>query len=113
LCVSHQTFGEANAYHHVILLCAGLGMNSPRLTETLTCRLERGLVNSAITFDDVDLATGAVGKRGNLHGTLVPAHRSDTTVERFNKNDSLVGGHGKAIGKCLVIEWFASLLENG
>jgi hypothetical protein len=35
-----------------------------RLAESLTCRFESSLVNLAITFDDVDLATGAVGKRG-------------------------------------------------
>ncbi len=72
-----------------------------------------GLIDLAINFDDVDLATGAVGKWGNLHGSLVPAHHSGTRVERFNENDGLVGGHGKAVGKCLVIKQFASLLENG
>ncbi len=44
---------------------------------------------------------------------MVPAHRRRTMVERFDKDEGLVGGHGKAVGKCLVIEWFASLLENG
>jgi hypothetical protein len=64
----------------------------------------------AITFDDVDLATGAVGKQGNLHCTLVRAHHCGTMVD---KDDSLVRGHGKAVGECLVIEWFASFLKNG
>jgi hypothetical protein len=91
----------------------GLGMDFPRLAESLTCRFESGLVNLAITFDDVDLTTGAVGKQGNLNCALVPAHRHGTTVEPFDKDDGLVGGHGKAVGKCLVIKWFASLLKNG
>ncbi len=88
-------------------------MDSPRLAEPLTCRLESGLVDLAINFDDVDLATGAVGKGGNLHCALVPAHRSGKMVERFDENDCLVEGHGKAANKCLVIEWFVSLLKNG
>jgi hypothetical protein len=88
-------------------------MDFPRLAESLTLRFESGLVNLAITFDDVDLATGAVGKQGNLHCTLVPAHCRGTTVECFDKDDGLVGGHGKAVSECLVIEWFASLLKNG
>ncbi len=91
----------------------GLGMDFPRLAESLTLRFESGLIDLAITFVDVDLATGAVGKRGNLHGALVPAHRRGTTVEHCDEDDGLVGGHGKAVGECLVIEWFASLLENG
>ncbi len=62
LCISRQQLCKANAHHRVILLCVGLGMDSPRLAEPLTCRLESGLVDLAITFDDVNLATGAVGK---------------------------------------------------
>ena len=86
-------------------------MDFPRLAESLTLRFESGLVNLAITFDDVDLAAGAIGKRDNLHGALVPAHCCGTTVECFDKDDGLIGGHGKAVGKCLVIKWFASLLK--
>ncbi len=88
-------------------------MDFPRLAEFLTCRFESCLVNLAITFDDVNLATGSVGKQGNLHCALVSAHRHGMVVECFNEDDGLVGGHGKAVGKCLVIEWFASLLKNG
>jgi hypothetical protein len=88
-------------------------MDSPRLTESLTCRLESGLIDSAITFDDVNLATGAVGKQGNLHGALVLGYCRGTMVERFNGNNGLVGSHGKATSERLVIEWFASLLKNG
>ncbi len=87
-------------------------MDFPRLAEPLTCRLESGLVDLAITFDDVDLAAGAVDKHGNLYGALVPAHHSGTAVERFKEYDVLVGGHGKAVGKCLVIVRFASMLKK-
>ncbi len=111
--VSYQQLCKANAHHRVILLCVGLGMYSPRLAESLTRRLESGLVDLVKTFDDVDLATGAVGKWGNLQCALVPSHRRGTRVEHFDEDDGLVGGHGKAVGKCFVIEWFASLLENG
>jgi hypothetical protein len=61
----------------------------------------------AIALDDVDLVSGTVGN------ALVPAHCHGTMVERFNEDDSLVGGHDKAVGECLVIKWFASLLKNG
>jgi hypothetical protein len=87
-------------------------MDFPRLAESLTCRFESGLVNLAITFDDVNLATGTVGKQGNLHCALVPAHCRGTMVEHFNKDDGLVGTHGEAVGKCHVIKWFASLLKK-
>jgi hypothetical protein len=43
---------------------------------------------------------------------LVPADCRGATVERFDEDDGLVGGHGKAIGKCLVIECLAPLLKN-
>ncbi len=90
-----------------------LGINSPRLAEPLTCKFESGLIDLAIALDDVDLASGAVGKQADLPGTLVPAHRHGKTVERFHKDYGLVGGHGEAIGECLVIKWFSSLLKNG
>jgi hypothetical protein len=111
--ISRQQLCKANAHHCVILLCAGLGIDSPRLAKPLTRRLESGLVDLDITFDDVNLASGTVGKQGDLPGTLVPAHHRGTMVERFDKDDGLVGGHGKAVGECLVIKWFAFLLENG
>ncbi len=62
LCISHQQLCKANAHHRVILLSTGLGIDSPRLAEPLTCQLESGLIDLPITFDDVNLATGAVGK---------------------------------------------------
>jgi hypothetical protein len=67
----------------------------------------------AIALDDVNLASGAVGKQGDLPGALVPAHCHGTMVEPFNKDDSLVGGHCTAVSEWLVIKWFALLLENG
>ncbi len=88
-------------------------MDFSRLAESLTHRFESGLVNFAITFDDVDLATGAVGNQGNLHCAIVPALCRGMAVECFDEDDGLLGGHGEAVGKCLVIEWFASLLKNG
>jgi hypothetical protein len=95
------------------LLCAGLEIDSPKLAKPLTCRLESGLINLAIALDDVDLMSGAVGKQGDLPGALVPAHHCGGTVECLNEDDGLVGGHGKAIGKCLVVECLAPLLEYG
>jgi hypothetical protein len=67
----------------------------------------------AIALDDVDLASSAVGKQGDLPGALIPAHHCWATVEGFDKDDCLVGGHAKAIGKCFVGECFAPLLKNG
>jgi hypothetical protein len=74
------------------------------IAEPLTRRLESGLVDLAIALDDVNLAYGAVGKQGDLPGALVPAYCHGTTLECFDKDYGLVGGHGKAISECLVIE---------
>jgi hypothetical protein len=90
-----------------------LGTHFSRLAKPLTRRLESGLANMAVALDDVDLTSGAVGECGDLSGPLVPAQHCGTMVERLNKDDGLVGGHGKAIGMCLVVECFASLLKNG
>ncbi len=102
-----------NAYHHVVLLCMSLGVRFPRLAKSLTGSLESGLVDLAVALDDVDLTSGAVGEHGDLPCALVPAHRSSASAESLDKDDGFVGGHGKAIGKCLVVECFAPLLENG
>jgi hypothetical protein len=66
----------------------------------------------AVALDDVNLKSGAVGEHGDLPCTLIPAHRCGTMEEGLNKDDGLVGGHGKAIGKCLglVVNCFAPLL---
>jgi hypothetical protein len=77
-----------------------------------TC-FEHYLVDLAVSLDDVNLASNAVGECGDLPCALAPAHCSGGMVESFNKDDSLVGGHGKAMGKCLVVECFAPLLKNG
>jgi hypothetical protein len=53
----------------------------------------------------VDSRSSAIGKQGDLPGAL--AHRRGPTVECFDKDDGLVRGHGKIVGECLVIEWFA------
>jgi hypothetical protein len=68
----------------------------------------------AAAFNDDDLTSSAVGNHGVLPCALISAHGSGTMmVESFNKYDGLVGGHGKAIGKCLIVECFAPLLQNG
>jgi hypothetical protein len=104
---------QGSSHHCVVLLHMGLGINSPRLAKPLTRSLESGLINLAIALNDVNLMFGAVGKQGDLSGALVPAHRRGAMVERLYKNDGLVGGHSKTIGKCLVVECLAPLLKNG
>jgi hypothetical protein len=89
------------------------GHLAAQAAKSLTCSFESGLVDLAVAFNDVDLMSNAVGKRGVLLCALIPAHGRGTMVESLNKDDGLVGGHGKAIGKCLIVECFASLLENG
>jgi hypothetical protein len=76
---------------------------SPGLQKPLTRRFEGGLVNLAVALDDVDLTSGAVGKRDDLPGTLVSAHHHGVTVECLNEDDGLVRGHGKAIVICLFV----------
>jgi hypothetical protein len=95
------------------LFCASLGVRFPRLAKSLTGSHESGLVNLVVALDDVNLTSSAVGERGDLPRALVSAHRSSAMVEGLNKGDGLVGGYGKAIIKCLVVECFAPLLENG
>ncbi len=90
-----------------------LGVWFPRLAKSLTGSLESGLVNLAVALDDINLTSTAVGECGDLPGALVLAHHSSRTVESFNKYDGLVKGHGKAISKCIVVDSFAPLLENG
>ncbi len=90
-----------------------LGVRFPRLAKSLTGSLESGLVDLAIALDNVNLTSSAVGECGDLPRALFPAHCSSAMVESLNKDDGLVGVHGKAISKCLVIECFAPLLKNG
>jgi hypothetical protein len=85
----------------------------PGLQKSLTRSFESGLIDLAVAFDDVNLTSSAVGERGDLPCALIPAHCSGTTVESFNNDDSLVGGHGKPIGKCRLVKCFAPLLKNG
>jgi hypothetical protein len=88
-----------------------LGIGLPRLAKPHNRRFKSGLVDLAIALDDVDLTSSAVGKHGDLPGALVPAHCHGRTVEHFNKDDCLVRGHGKAIGKGLAVKCFAPLLK--
>jgi hypothetical protein len=103
---------QANANHQVILFCTSLGVRLPRLVKSITCKFESGFVNLAISLDDVNWASSSVGKSGDLLGALVPAHGSGRAVEGLDKDGGLVGGHGKAIVKCLDIKCFAPLLKN-
>jgi hypothetical protein len=57
--------------------------------------------------------SSAVDGSGDLSLALASSHCSYAMVDGFDKDDSLVGGHGKAIGKCLVVKCFAPLLKNG
>ncbi len=104
---------KANAHLHVVLLCVSLGVWFPRLAKPLAGSLESGLVDLAVALDDVDLMSSAVGEHGDLSCALVPANCSGMMVESLNKDDGLVRGHGKAIGKCHVVKCFAPLLKNG
>ncbi len=69
----------------------------------------------AIALDDVNLASGAVGKQGDLPGALVPAHCCGTTVERFDKDDGLVARLGNPFGipRNSVIILISDLLDSG
>ncbi len=53
----------------------------------------------AITFDDVDGYTRAVGEGGDLFGALVPPHRSGATEEGLGEGDGLICGHVEAVGE--------------
>ncbi len=113
LCVCHSHFFQANTHYCVVLLHTSLGICLPGLEKSLTCSLESALIDLTIALDDVNLRSSAVGERSDLPRALIPAHRSGARVEGLDKSEGLAGGHGKATGKCLVIECFASLLKNG
>jgi hypothetical protein len=89
-----------------------LGIRLPRLEKSLTHSFESGLIDLAIALYDVDLTSSAIGKSGNLPCALIPAHCSGATVEGFDKDDCLVGGHSEAIGKCLVVKCFAPFAQK-
>ena len=71
------------------------------LAKSLTCSLQCGLVNLAITFDDVDGYTRAraVSEGGDLLGAHVPTHRGGAIEESLCEHNGLIGGHVEAIGK--------------
>jgi hypothetical protein len=66
----------------------------------------------AVALDDVNLTSSAVSERGDLPCALISSHHSGAMVESLDKEDGLVGGHGKAISKCLVAECLAPLLKK-
>jgi hypothetical protein len=43
---------------------------------------------------------------------MAPLFQPIIVAQRW-EDDGLVWDHGEAIGKCFIIEWFASLLKNG
>ncbi len=85
-----------------------LRINFSCFTELLTCSFERGLVNLAIIFDDVDGFSITISEGRDLLGSLGPTHRVSVTLEGLNEDDSLVGNHIKFIGKCFVVKCLTS-----
>jgi len=76
LCRCHQRLVEAHTHHRVVLFFARLG-----ICPALQNLSQGGLIDLAITFDDVDGYTRAVCEGGDLFGALVPTHRSGATEE--------------------------------
>jgi hypothetical protein len=87
-----------------------LRINFSCLAELLTCNFERGLINLAVIFDDVNGFSITISEGCDLLGSLGPAHHVGVALEGLAKDDSLVGNHVKPIGKCFVFECFASLI---
>jgi hypothetical protein len=56
----------------------------------------------AVALDDVALMYCTVGERGDLPDALVLVHHHSTMGERLNKDDGLIGGHGKAVVSALL-----------
>ena len=107
-----QRLVEAHAHHRVVLLRSRLGISLSGLAKSLTRSFQGGLVDLAIAFNDVDGYTRAVSEGGDLLGALVPTHRSGATEEGLGEHDGLIGGHGKTVGKCLVVERCNSLFVD-
>ncbi len=82
------------------------------LAKPLTRSLQRGLIDLAIAFDDVDGYTRAVGEGGDLLGALVSSHCSGEIEEGLGEDDGLTSCHVETIGKCLVVKWCNSLLVD-
>jgi hypothetical protein len=107
-----QRLVEAHAHHCVILLCLRFGIDLAGLAKPLTCSLQRGLVDLAIAFDDVNVYTRAVGEDGDLLGALVLSHCSGAIEDGLGEDDGLTSGHVETIGKSHVVKWCNSLLVD-
>ena len=94
------------------MLGTRLGINFSCLAELLTCSFEYGLIDLAVIFDDVDGFSITTCEGRDLLGSLGLAHCGGVVLEGLNKDDSLVGNHVKPIGKCFVVECFASLIVD-
>ncbi len=77
----------------------------------LTCSLEGHFVNLTIALDYVHRFSFVVGEGCDSLGALTPVHCNSATVESFNKDDGLVGGHKESIGECLVVKCLAPLIK--
>ncbi len=86
-----------------------LRISLSRLTKLLRYSLERGLIDLAVIFDDVDKFSITIGKGRDLLGHLSLAHHVSMALKDLNKDDSLVGDHVESIGKCFVIQCSTSM----
>jgi hypothetical protein len=77
----------------------------------LACSLEGHFVNLTIALDYVHRFSFVVGEGCDSLGALIPVHCNSATVESFNKDDGLVGGHKESIGECLVVKCLAPLIK--
>jgi hypothetical protein len=77
-----------------------LGIDFAGLAKSLTHSLQRGLVNLAIAFDDVNSCTRAVSEGGDLLGALVPTHHSGVIEEGLSEHDGLIGGVEAILTRC-------------
>ena len=65
----------------------------------LTCSSQGGLVDLAITLDDINSDVVLVSKGRDVFGTGVPSHFSAMVLKSFNERDGLVRCHVEAVGK--------------
>ena len=88
------------------------GVSLPCLAESLTHSLERGHVDLAIIFADVDVDSITIGEGCDSLGAGRPAHQLGLASEGLNKENSLGRCHVEPVGRCLVIECFALLFVD-
>jgi hypothetical protein len=90
-----------------------LGIRLANSAKYLACSLEveGPFVNLTIALDCVHRFSFVVGEGCDSLGALIPVHCNSATVESFNKDDGLVGGHKESIGECLVVKCLAPLIK--